>query len=61
MNFEKSIKKVEEIIGKLSEGEIPLEKAVELYKSGADELAACKKLLDSAEKTVMKISEPEEL
>ena len=61
MSFEKSVKHVDEIIGRLSEGDIPLEEAVELYKSGTDELAKCKKLLDEAEKAVMKVTSAEEL
>lgn len=61
MNFEKSLSKVDEIIAKLSEGSIPLEEAVELYKKGTDELSACHKALDAAEKTVMKITGAEEL
>ena len=61
MSFEKSVKHVDEITGRLSEGDIPLEDAVELYKSGADELAKCKKLLDEAEKSVMKVTSAEEV
>lgn len=61
MSFEKSVKHVDEIIGRLSEGDITLEEAVELYKSGADELAKCKKLLDEAEKSFMKVTSAEEL
>ena len=37
------------------------EKKIELYKSGADELAKCKKLLEDAEKTVMTVTSAEEL
>ena len=61
MSFEKSVKHVDEIIGRLSEGDIPLEEAVELYKSGTDEIEKCKKLLDEAEKSVMKVTSAEEL
>ena len=61
MNFEQSVKKVDEIIGKLSEGDIPLEEAIELYKSGADELARCRKIIENAEKEVMKVTSSEEL
>ena len=35
--------------------------AIELYKSGADELAKCKKLLEDAEKAVMTVTSAEEL
>lgn len=61
MSFEQSMKNVDEIIGKLSSGDVPLEDALELYKSGADELAKCRKMLENAEKSVMKITSAEEL
>ena len=35
MNFENSVKKVDEIISKLSAGDVPLDEAIELYKTGA--------------------------
>lgn len=61
MSFEKSIERVDNIIGRLSEGEVPLEEAIELYKSGATELAKCRKLLEEAEKAVMTVTSAEEL
>lgn len=61
MSFERSVKEVDEIIEKLSSGDIPLEEAVELYKTGALELEKCSKLLEQAEKSVMKITSSEEL
>ena len=61
MSFEGSIKRVDEIIGKLSEGTVSLEEAIELYKSGAEELAKCQKLLEEAEKAVMTVTSAEEL
>lgn len=61
MNFEGSVKKIDEIINRLSSGDIPLEEAVEIYKTGADELAACRRMLDEAEKTAMKITWAEDI
>ncbi|MBQ5332361.1 MAG: exodeoxyribonuclease VII small subunit [Oscillospiraceae bacterium] len=61
MSFEKSVERVDEIIGKLSEGDVPLEEAIELYKTGASELAKCRKLLEEAEKAVMTVTSAEEL
>lgn len=61
MSFEKTLEKIDGIIEDLSSGDIPLEEALELYKSGADELAKCRKMLENAEKTVMKITSSEEL
>lgn len=61
MSFEKSLKKIDDIIENLSSGEVPLEEALELYRSGADELAKCKKMLENAEKTVMKVTSAEDM
>ncbi len=58
MSFEKSISKVDEIIKQLDSGDIPLEKAIELYKEGVSEISACKKELESA---ALKISYAEDL
>ncbi len=61
MNFEGSIKRAEEIIERLSSGDIPLDDAIKLYKEGAEELAACRRMIEDAEKTVMKVTEAEDL
>lgn len=61
MDFENSIKTVDGIISKLSSGDVPLDEAIELYKTGANELARCKKQLDEAEKAVMKVTCAEDL
>ena len=61
MSFEKSVKRVDEIIEKLSSGDVPLEEAIELYKNGADELAKCRRILEDAEKAVMTVKSAEEL
>lgn len=61
MNFENSVKKIDEIISKLSSGDVPLEEAIEMYKNGMDELSACRRMLDNAEKTVMKITSAEDM
>lgn len=60
MSFEDSVKKIEDIIKQLSEGEIPLGEAVELYKQGTDELAACRKELDSAKMKIISAQDIEE-
>lgn len=52
MSYEESVKNIEEIISKLSENELPLDKAVDMYKSGMDKLAACRAALDKAKLSV---------
>lgn len=48
MSFEKSIGRIDEIIAMLERGDLPLEKAVELYTEGVAAAAECKKQLDAA-------------
>ncbi len=52
MSYEESVKKVEEIIAQLSGNELPLDKAVDMYKSGMDQLTACRAALENAKLTV---------
>lgn len=61
MNFENSMKKVDEIISKLSDGDVSLEDAISLCKNGADELNRCRKMLDEAENIIMKVSYAEDI
>ena len=49
MNFEQSIKRLDEIIGKLESNETSLEESIELYGEGTAILGSCRKQLESAE------------
>ena len=46
--FEENMKKLSTVVAELEKGEIPLEKAVELYGEGVKLSAVCKKQLDEA-------------
>ena len=46
--FEENMKKLSNVVAELEKGEIPLEKAVELYGEGVKLSAVCKKQLDEA-------------
>ena len=52
MNFENSVKKLEEIVSKLESNEITLEESIELYKEGVTLLVSCRKQLENAEMLV---------
>lgn len=52
MNFEKSLKRLDEIIKKLDSNETPLQESIELYKEGASLLGDCRRQLDEAEMLV---------
>ena len=48
MTYEETIEKVEKTISRLSEKDVPLDEAVEIYKSALGDLAKCRKELESA-------------
>lgn len=47
-DFEVNIQRLGQIVGELEKGDIPLEKAVELYGEGVKLSAVCRKQLDEA-------------
>lgn len=51
-NYEKSLKRLEEIVSLLEEGGQPLEKTLELFSEGTALLSACSKYLDNAEQKI---------
>ncbi len=57
MNFEKSAERIDEIIKQLSDGDLPLEKAVKLYKEGTQMIADCSAMLDKAQKEMLTVTE----
>ena len=61
MDFENTLRSVDEIIAKLSEGDIPLEEAVEIYKKGAKQISDCRKMLENAQKEALKITSGEDM
>ena len=53
LNYEKSLKRLEEIVGILEEGGQPLEKNLELFSEGTALLNFCAKYLDTAEQKIV--------
>lgn len=51
-NYEKSLKRLEEIVSLLEAGGQPLEKTLELFSEGTALLSACSKYLDNAEQKI---------
>ena len=49
VTFEDNMSKLSKIVTELEKGDIPLEKAVELYGEGVKLSAACRKQLDKAQ------------
>ena len=52
-NYEKLLKRLEEIVSVLEEGGQPLEKTLELFSEGTALLNSCAKYLDNAEQKIV--------
>ncbi len=52
MNFEQSLKRLDEIVSKLENNEISLEESINIYKEGVELLGNCRKQLEQAELVV---------
>lgn len=60
MTFESSMKRLEEIVGKLENGEESLESALKLFEEGSALAALCYGKLQNAEQKMRQITELEE-
>lgn len=54
-NYEESLKRLEEIVAIIEDGDQPLEKNLELFSEGTALLNSCSKYLDSAEQKITKL------
>ena len=52
MNFDDSLKRLNEIVNLMEKGNIDLDKALLLFEEGSDIIKNCNKLLDDAEQKV---------
>lgn len=59
--LDQSFAKLEEMIGKLEQEDIPLEESFKLYKEGMKLIKACNDKIDKVEKEVLKLNENGEL
>lgn len=57
IEFEEKMQRLEDIVGKLNQGSIPLKESVTLYEEGAKLLKELNEELDMAEKTVKVLTE----
>ncbi|WP_051242868.1 exodeoxyribonuclease VII small subunit [Stappia stellulata] len=55
LSFEAALKELEEIVGRLERGDVPLEESIKLYSRGDALRRQCDRLLKSAEAKVEKI------
>ena len=61
-SFEETITELTQIVGRIEEGQIPLQESLEQYERGMTLIKHCRKILEKAEARIEKISkeEPEE-
>jgi exodeoxyribonuclease VII small subunit len=59
MSFEKAIKELTGIVGKIEQGEIPLQNSLEQYERGMALIKHCRAILQKAEKRIEKITKEE--
>ena len=57
LTFDDALEKLEELAGHLEEGDVPLEKALEVYESAVHLFAFCRQRLDGMEQRIEQLSE----
>ncbi len=57
LSFEEAIKELGSIVGKIEQGEIPLQDSLTQYERGMSLIQHCQAILKKAEKRIEKISE----
>jgi len=59
LSFEAAIKELGSIVGKIEQGEIPLQDSLTQYERGMSLIQHCQAILKKAEKRIEKISQPD--
>ena len=59
LNFEQSIEMLTSIVGKIEQGQIPLQDSIEQYEKGMSLIKHCRDILQKAEKRIEQISQPD--
>ena len=59
LSFEEAIKELSNIVGKIEQGQIPLQGSLEQYERGMALIKHCRTILQKAEKRIEKISKDE--
>jgi len=60
LSFEESIKELTNIVGKIEQGQIPLQDSLQQYERGMALIQHCRTILQKAEKRIEKITESED-
>lgn len=56
LTFEQSMTRLEEIVAKLEQGDVPLEDALGLFDEGTALMKKCSAMLDKAEQKIVKLT-----
>ena len=56
LSFEESLKKLEEIVSKLENGDLPIEESMRLFEDGAALSIICSRKLEEIEQKILQIS-----
>jgi len=60
MSFEEAIKELTNIVGKIEQGQIPLQDSLEQYEKGMALIKQCRTILQKAEERIEKITKEDE-
>jgi exodeoxyribonuclease VII small subunit len=60
LSFEEAIKELTNIVGKIEQGQIPLQDSLEQYEKGMALIKQCRTILQKAEERIEKISKEEQ-
>ena len=61
LKFEEGLKKLEELITQLDDGDLSLEESISYYEIGIKLKSHCEKLLKTAELKILKVSDKEKI
>jgi exodeoxyribonuclease VII small subunit len=60
LNFEQALARLNELVGKLEAGELPLEESVAAFEAGVKLSRRCESLLDAAEQRLQVLSDDQD-
>ena len=60
MTFDTAMKRLEEIVAQLEEGQLPLEESMKLYEEGVALSGLCNKKLEKARQKIVTLQQAEE-
>ena len=59
ITFEQALEKLEQIVSRIEEGQVPLEESIEQYAQGIELIKRCREILNAAEKKIQLLAKDE--